>query len=494
MTSASDPEQAAGVTETHISVLVFLGDRVYKLRKPVKFEFVDFEDREARRQDCEREVRLNRRLAPDVYLGVADIEMDGRPLDHMVVMRRMPEDRRLTSLLSRHPGDRSWVAPLASTMASFHAQAVRSPSISAEGTADRIRSRWAADFGECDRFVGPFLDIDCEAEIRLLVERWIGGRAELLESRIAAGRVCDGHGDLQADDIYCLDDGVRVLDCLEFSDTLRYCDVVADVAFLAMDLERLGHGEAAFDFLTAYQASADDKACASLVDHYIAARAYVRAKVTCLWAEQGVEDAAAEAQRLQALALRHLRRAQVRLVLVGGLPGTGKSTVAAGIGAGHQWQVLRSDDLRVRLTAPVVDVGGLFTGRYDADSTRQVYETLLETAERSLAFGESVVLDASWTDGRWRTAAAELADRTGSELVTLYCDADEQVAIRRIEERRVEGSDPSEATPEVRIAMRRTADPWPATASIDTSSMAPTEAVAAALDVLCRLGADSGSR
>lgn len=492
MTGRPIQEQPTQVVETHISVLFFHGERVYKLHKPVKFEFVDFRDREARRLDCEREVRLNRRLAPDVYLGVADIEMDGRPLDHMVVMRRMPEDGRLTSLLSRHPDDRSWVGPLASTMASFHAQAVRSPLISAEGTADRLRSRWKADFEECDRFVGPFLEVAVEAEIRSLVEQWIRGRAELLESRVAAGRVCDGHGDLQADDIYCIDDGVRALDCLEFSDTLRYCDVIADVAFLAMDLERLGHGNAATDFLTAYQTFADDNACATLVDHYIAARAYVRAKVTCLRAEQGVEGAAGEARHLQALALRHLRRAQVRLVLVGGLPGTGKSTVAAGIGAAHRWQVLRSDEVRRRLTAPGLDGRGLFLGRYDADSTRQVYETLLETAERSLAFGESVVLDASWTDGRWRTAAAELADRTGSELVTLYCDADERVAIRRIQERRAEASDASEATPEVRTAMRRVADPWQATASIDTSAMTPTEAVAVALDLLCRLEEDPG--
>ncbi|MGB7051886.1 MAG: hypothetical protein WBG41_09975, partial [Acidimicrobiales bacterium] len=237
MTSMPIPDLPTQVVDTHISVLFFRRDRVYKLHKPVKFEFVDFQDREARRQDCEREVRLNRRLAPDVYLGVADLEMEGRPLDHMVVMRRMPEDRRLTSLLSRHPDERSWVGPLASAMAKFHAHADRSSFISAEGTADRLRSRWTADFGESDRFVGPILDVDCEAEIRLLVERWIGGRTQLLESRVAAGRVCDGHGDLQADDIYCLDDGVRVLDCLEFSDTLRHCDVAADVAFLVMDLE-----------------------------------------------------------------------------------------------------------------------------------------------------------------------------------------------------------------------------------------------------------------
>lgn len=434
MNGARTPGSVA-VVETHISVLFFVGDRVYKVRKPVKFAFVDFEDREARRSDCEREVRLNRRLAPDVYLGVADLEMEGVPLDHMVVMRRMPEDRRLTNLLSHFPDDRSWVGPLAESLAAFHSAATRSPVISEEGTTSRLRARWAADFAECDAFVGSLLDSDQEAELRSLVERWLGGRSRLLDARIATGRICDGHGDLQADDIYCLDEGVRVLDCLEFSDILRYCDVIADTAFLVMDLERLGHGDAAADFLTAYQEAADDSACSSLIDHYIAARAYVRAKVACLRAVPGQDDAGAEARRLQGLALFHLRRAQVRLVLVGGLPGSGKSTVAAGIGAARRWPVVRSDELRRQLPAATSD-GELFTGRYSPDATRQVYESMLDAAERSLVSGESVVLDASWTDGRWREAAAELAQRTQSELVTLCCVADDDVATRRIDERR----------------------------------------------------------
>ena len=141
-----------------------------------------------------------------------------------------------------------------------------------------------------------------------------------------AGRARDGHGDLLADDIFLLDDGPRVLDCLEFDDALRLDDVLADVAFLAMDLERLGRPDLAERFLAAYRAASGDTWPSSLAHHHIAYRAQVRAKVSAIRAEQGVPDSADKAQALLRLALAHLEAGRVRLVLVGGLPGTGKST------------------------------------------------------------------------------------------------------------------------------------------------------------------------
>ncbi|HVC32712.1 MAG TPA: hypothetical protein VNL16_04305, partial [Chloroflexota bacterium] len=292
----------AGVVETHISILFFVGDRVFKLRKPVQFGFVDFRQREARRQDCEREVALNQRLAPDVYLGVADLSLQGVPLDHMVVMRRMPEDRRLATMALRGDDLGEPVHQIARTMATFHRRAARSATISAEATAEAVGAGWEQNLQETSRFVGTVLDAEIDAAIRALAARWVSGRAPLLKARIAAGHVCDGHGDLQAGDIFCLPDGVRILDCLEFSDHLRYADVCADVAFLAMDLERLGFREAAGQFVVAYEEAAHDRFPDTLVHFSCASRAYVRAKVACLRAEQGASDAAAEARLLHDLA------------------------------------------------------------------------------------------------------------------------------------------------------------------------------------------------
>src|SRR5271165_1085240 len=154
------------VVETHISVLVFVGDKVYKLRKPVHFDFLDFTDRAVREADCRREVELNRRLAPDVYLGVADIEMDGVAIDHMVVMRSLPAERRLASLARAGADLEDWSAQVATTLAAFHETARRSTDVSAAATPRALRAAWYANFAETKRFVGTVLDSSWDQEIR----------------------------------------------------------------------------------------------------------------------------------------------------------------------------------------------------------------------------------------------------------------------------------------------------------------------------------------
>ncbi len=484
MIGPASPEATPKAVETHISVLFFVHDKVYKLRKPVRFGFLDFTDQSRRRVDCDREVMLNRRLAPDVYLGVADVVIDGTPVDHMVVMRRMPDERRLSLLACKGEDISDLLGQVARKMAAFHKDAKRSREISAAATAVCIRTGWNADFAETDRFVGPLLDERMEKEIRTLVARWVAGRGSLLESRIASGHVCDGHGDLQADDIFCLDDGVRILDCLEFSDRMRYCDTTADVAFLAMDLERLGRPDAASEFLLDYENAAGEAIPRSLLDHYCASRAYVRAKVACLRHEQG-SDATAEAAELQALTLTHLRRARVTLVMVGGPPGSGKSTLANGIAGARDWAVLRSDQIRLE-TRPVeaTSQSGYQEGRYSPASTALVYEEMFRRAERLLHMGESVVLDASFVDAHMRVAARGLADRTSSDLVELRCDVDPEVGALRITRRLSEHADVSEATPELAAEMSRSMGEWESAELIDTTDKSPEQVVALGIEAL----------
>jgi aminoglycoside phosphotransferase family enzyme len=297
------------------------------LRKAIQFGFLDFSQRTTRQEDCQREVALNRRLAPDVYLGVAEVRMDDETIDHMVVIRRLPVECRLAAMARRGDDLGQWLRQVAQTMNVFHRGTRRSPEISAAATGKALQASWNANICEVEPFLGTIVYAEIDDEIRLLVSRWIKGRHSILDARIAAGRVCDGHGDQLADDIFCLADGVRILDCIEFSDQLRYGDVRADVVFLAMDLERLGRDEAAKRFLADYQELADDPFPASLVHHYIAMRAYVRAKVACLRVEQGDAEARAEACQLHVLARDHLRRARAKLVLIGGLPGSGKSII-----------------------------------------------------------------------------------------------------------------------------------------------------------------------
>ena len=411
----SGPGGHAGVAETHSGVVFFVGDRAYKLKKPLDLGFLDYRSREAREAACHREVELNRRLAPDVYLGVADVVgPDGQPFDHLVVMRRLPASRRLATLVADGQPVRGDLRRLARLLAAFHSRAETSRQIEDAASRDAVAARWEANAAEMTRFAGPLLDPAVAEEVITLARRYLAGRGSLFASRVAAGRARDGHGDLLADDIFCLNDGPRVLDCLEFDDTLRWGDVLADVAFLAMDLERLGRADLAGQFLAAYREFAGDTWPDSLAHHHIAYRAQVRAKVAALAWEQADEGsraqdrAAREAQHLLSLAAEHLRAGRVALVVIGGLPGTGKSTLAGYLGEALGAAVLRSDEIRKQLAGidPAVPAPAPFgQGLYRPEMTEATYGELLRRAQALLAAGRSVVADASWHDPAWRGAA-----------------------------------------------------------------------------------------
>jgi aminoglycoside phosphotransferase family enzyme/predicted kinase len=476
------------VRETHVSTLFLLGDRVYKLKKAVHFDFLDLSTRAARERNCHREVELNRRLAPDVYLGVADVMgPDGEPWDHLVVMRRMPEDRRLSTLARDGMTTPDDLRPLAHLLATFHGRAARSDEISRAGSIDAVRRRWEHGFAEIRPFVGEVLDPTVEADVEARAIAYLDGRHPLFAARIAGGRVRDGHGDLLADDIFLLDDGPRVLDCLEFDDALRHGDVLADVAFLAMDLERLGREDLADAVLAQHRELSADTYPASLADHYVALRAHVRAKVSCLRSAQGDPDAGAQARLLLELARRRLARSTIAIVLVGGPPGTGKSTVAEGVGAARGWVVLRSDETRKDLVgvghrdrSGAAPVGA---GIYTEQLTEATYRELLDRARRLLERGESVVLDASWAEPRFRTAATELARRAAAVPVSLRCELPVGVALARVSARARRDDDVSDATVEITPELFERFAPWPAASTVDTT-LATSDSVASALEAV----------
>jgi aminoglycoside phosphotransferase family enzyme/predicted kinase len=469
------------VRETHIGAVFLIGDRAYKMKKPVNMRFLDFSTREHRLTACRREVELNRRLAPDVYLGVADVSgVDGELCDHLVVMRRMPESRRLATMVEAGESVRAEVVEIARLMAGFHASATRTREITAEGGRDALLGRWSASFHEVERFRSVVLDDRTLAEIERLTVEFLAGRAELFAERGAAGRVVDGHGDLLADDIFCLSDGPRVLDCLEFDDRLRWVDGVDDIAFLAMDLERLGAPELRDLLLERYREFTGDPAPRALWSHYLAYRAFVRAKVACLRYSQRDRSAIPLAELYAGIALRHLRDGQVRLILVGGLPGTGKTTVAGRVADELGGVLVSSDRLRKELAGISPDrhaPAEYGEGIYQQGHTDRVYAELMHRAERLLALGETVVLDASWHSARHREQARVIAERGHSRLVSLRCEVDAVVAAARMRAR--DGSI-SDADAAVSARMATELDPWPEATSVSTAG-SPVEAVTRAL-------------
>ena len=459
--------------ETHSGVVFLVGDRVYKLKKAVDLGFLDFSTRERRLRVCQQEVQLNRRFSPDVYLGVADIiGPEGEPEDHMVVMRRMPEDRRLSTLVRSGADVEAPVRALARAMAVFHASASRSDEISDEGSRDAVRDRWRASFDQTRPFVGDVLPQETADEIERLTLAYLDGRADLFGQRVASQAIVDGHGDLMADDIFCLPDGPRILDCLEFDDTLRYVDTIDDICFLVMDLERLGNPLLGERFLAWYLDFSGDHVPKSLIHHYIAYRAFVRAKVSCIRHEQGDLGAADEARSLAEIAHRHLSQAAVALVLVGGAPGTGKSTLAGGLADQLSMSILSSDRVRKEIAgiSPHSSAAApLQEGLYAPDQTQRTYDELMSRAGQLLRMGESVIIDATWSDPTHRLLAQDLAKKCSAEITQIRCALPLEKAADRITRRR---HNPSDADPAIAAALAHSFPDWPAASVIDTTEPA----------------------
>ncbi len=478
--------------ETHVSILALSHDRVWKLKKAVRFPFVDLSTVARRRLNAEREVELNRRFAPDVYLGVVPLDGDGEygdtACDVAVEMVRMPDERRLSVVAARSTEHaRDEIERIAAALARVHRSARTGPDIDRVASRDALLALWDESLAELQPFAPSVLDAAEVERVAADARRYAGGREPLFRERIAGGRIRDGHGDLLADDVFCLDDGPRFLDCLEFDDRLRYGDVIADVAFLAMDLERLGHRALATHLLDAYRGASGDSWPASLADFYVAYRALVRSKVACLSVDSGNAAAPGLARGLLALAGEHLARGRVRLVSIGGPPTTGKTTLAREVARRTGWTVLHSDEIRKHLAGlePTRSAAGaLDAGLYTAGWSARTYDALIDAAGPRLLRGETVILDASWSDARRRADAARLAELTASVPASFVLRAPADLADARARTRASQHTDASDADVDVTVALRARFQPWPEAIALDATE--PVVALASSL--LRRLG------
>jgi uncharacterized protein len=471
----------AALHETHSGLVLLKGESAWKFKKPVDLGFLDFTTLAARREACRREVLLNRRLAPDVYLGVGElVGPDGAVVDHVVMMRRMPEDRRLSALVRHRASDvESELRAVARQLAAFHASAGSGTDGIAAGrvaevTTRSLRALWRTSFEAMPQYVGDLIDPGIERDIERLVHRYLDGRGDLFRRRQVTGSVLDGHGDLMAEDIFCLPDGPRILDCLEFDDRLRVLDQIDDAAFLAMDLECLGAPELAEKFLDWYREFSGDTAPVSLVEHYLAYRAFVRAKVACVRHRQGDPASRTDARHLARLALAHLERGAVAMVLVGGPPGTGKSTVAAGTADALGMTLLASDRIRKEQAGlsplePVIE--SMEGGIYGEGWTRHLYEELMRRSAVLLRLGESVIIDATWSKNWQRELARRTAQDCAADLTEIRCDLSSTLADERLRARgRVSpAGTASDAGTEIATMIRQTFEPWSRATPLDTS-------------------------
>ncbi|MGA8211158.1 MAG: AAA family ATPase, partial [Nocardioidaceae bacterium] len=458
------PPPYLSLRETHCAGLLLVGARALKFKKPVELGFLDFRTQRARAEACRREVELNRRFSPDVYLGLGHLELPFQAMpEPVVVMRRMPDDRRLSHLVACGVDVRQDLRRLARRLAVVHAAGSRRPEVDREASLDRLRDRWEHSFAHVREHADGIVGTGALDEVERLTHRFLDGRGTLFAERVARGCAVDGHGDLLADDVFCLDDGPRALDCLEFDDRLRFVDRIDDVCFLAMDLERLGAPELGAAFVDWYVEFSGDDPPPALVHHYVAYRAFVRAKVACLRQAQGVESLE-DIEAHLALARGHLVAGAVTLVLVGGPPGSGKTTVASGVADRLGLVVLGSDRVRKELAGldPAASAAAEYgEGIYSYGHTARTYAELLRRADALLARGESVVVDATWTSSTWRERARTVAAGSHSDLVEIRCVVPPTQADARVTARRAGRQHVSDADAGVATALREAVVAWP---------------------------------
>ena len=470
------------VVETHIS-WVFLTDRfAYKLKKPVRFDFLDFSTPAARRAACLTELRLNRRLAPDVYLDVIGMEQStpghwtwsaGDATEWLVKMKRLPAEASLEDRLKRGAVSERELEALADFFAEFYRQ---QPPLTL--VPQQVRQRLAAAIGANQRELASD-DAPHLAQVRDLHQAqldFVKQRAELLDSRVCDGRFIEGHGDLRPEHIYLMQKPA-IIDCIEFSSDLRQLDIVDELSFLAMECDRLGHPAIGERILGRYATAAGDDPPAALIAFYKMYRACVRAKVLILRSIQTQgeqrEKYASESERYLTLATNYLPQLRPqRLLVVCGLMGTGKSTLAQELATHLQARHQRTDEVRQSLLGDVRSRDAFGSGRYNSHRRDQVYDELYRRTAELLAKGHTVIADGSFGNAEQRRRMREIAQECNITALFFECTCPRDLALRRLDHRHTQGTDPSEGRPELYDHQR--ADWQPAGAdeqiiSIDTS-------------------------
>jgi aminoglycoside phosphotransferase family enzyme/predicted kinase len=467
----SDDELPIEMKQTHISVLLLSRSYVIKLKKPVDFGFLDYTTLNKRLKVCEDEIRLNRRLCPDTYIGLGGvIDLDGqirfsgrtgKIVDYCVWMKRLPEDRMLDRMVANNTVTETAIGRVAARLCEFHAKAPRGPEIAKWGSLDEIRHNWEENFIQTEPFISRTIGGSAYEAIRSWVNEEIETRADLFEWRAREGRIVDGHGDVRCESVCVKDDAICIYDCIEFNDRFRCGDVASEAAFLAMDLDARGRPDLGYFFAEAYQRRTGDEEFFTLLPFYRCYRAYVRGKVLSFrlneaeFSEEERRVAAARAGNFFDLALRYASRLRKpTVVAVGGLSGTGKTSIARAIAGELGLRVISADAIRQSLFGEAKRPAPYGEGAYTAEASRLTYQTMVERGREMLGADCGVILDATFLRDDDRLMAERMAMSAGAEWRLIECRLAPELVHKRIEERAARKEGLSDATWEIHLRQR----------------------------------------
>jgi aminoglycoside phosphotransferase family enzyme/predicted kinase len=448
------PVESIELRETHISFVFLTGDFVYKIKKPVEMDFLDFTTLEKRRYYCEQEIALNRRLTREVYLDVVAITFKnkryhlqgaGRPVEFAVKMRQLLDGSSMTGLLSNNKLDSTDIGLLASILGHFYRRVPTNLDINTHGCWQTVRRNCEENFNQTEEFAGSLIDRRAYQIIKSATRSFLQRRKALFDERVSENKIREGHGDLRADHVYFTEDGIQIIDCIEFNRRFRCSDIASELAFLAMDLDYEGYPHAAVLLLEAYLRHSGEGDVMALMNFYKCYRAFVRAKVSCLRIMQG-ELAEEVAAALSHQAMKHVELAYRYVLLfsrptvwvVCGMIASGKSTIAAALADALQTRALSSDVVRKKLFSRQAfesrdaDFG---EGIYSEEATALTYGKLLRQAQVEIDRGNSVILDASFSPMHQRREALRLASDMDANIIFIECRCREEIIRQRLKKR-----------------------------------------------------------
>ena len=439
--------------QTHISHVFIAGDFVYKIKKPVNFEFLDFSTLEKRKYYCKREVELNRRLCEGIYLDVVSVKNQGEnftleesaartTVEYAVKMKRLSEEHFLHSFIERGELGRKQLDRIAAKLADFYKSQKPGEEISQWGEIDKIRYNTDENFRQTEGFIGDLLDQNTFDAIRKYTNEYYDRFDDVFERRVEDRRIVDGHGDLHLEHIHITPEKVRIYDCIEFNDRFRYGDIAADLAFMAMDLDFNGCWQEERYFVEKMAGEMNDKGLPLHIDFYKCYRAYVKGKVKGLQAgeeEAGEEDrekARNKGEEYFNLSLRYAALGSRPAVLIFmGRIGTGKSTIAEIISRKFNIDCYSSDRIRKRLMGVPLNERPDVSKReqmYSRHMSIKTYSKLREKAEEYANQHNSVILDATYSRNEEREKLVELLDASGVDYYFIEAKASDEVITERL--------------------------------------------------------------
>ncbi|MEE3715987.1 AAA family ATPase [Tumidithrix elongata RA019] len=453
--------------QTHISFVLLTGKYAYKIKKPMNFGFLDFSTLEKRHHFCQEEIRLNRRLAPELYLGVkAIVEKDGKfafasdefqeqvgidAVEYAIQMPQFSQDNLLIELFEAGKLTLDNVVDIGKQLATFHTHAATSEHIASFGTMSAVRTVAEDNYQHTQKYIGIAQTQDQFDRTRAYTEKFFAEHDELFRDRIAQGKVKECHGDLHLKNICIYNGKIQIFDCIEFNEPFRNSDVVYDAAFLFMDLQFRGRPDLANAFLNTYLERTGDYAAAQLLPLYCSMRAYIRAKVTSFLLDDPnipadvKQNAQQEASAYYQLAYEYTQPQQGKLWLMSGLSGSGKSTTAKALAQKTGALHLRSDAVRKHLAGiDLMERGG--QELYTPEMTQRTYNKLCELGILLAKEGFTVILDAKYDRLTSRSQVLEAADRARIPTKIIYCHAPIEVLKTRVGDRTQANRDIADAT------------------------------------------------